>query len=400
MILAHKIKLYPNKPQTVALNKACGCARFAYNWGLVKWKEYYEKSKVDESLPKPNSNLIKKEFNRVKEKEFPWIYDSPKDANQQAFSNLGNAFSKFFKGGPGYPRLKKKGNKDSFYLSNDKFKLLEGKIKVPLIGNIELAENLRFHGGVKSATISRTADEWFVSISVEMADEDAKKQRVGNGAVGIDFGVKNVLVDSNGTKINSPKPLKKYLKRLKRQQRILSRRKKGSKNREKQRNKVSKIHKKIADSRLDFIHKTTSKYCSENQTIIVEDLTVNGWAKMFGKNAIDNSVGEYFRQLDYKKLIYNNTLHRINKWYPSSKTCYSCKNVKDRIFLDERTYDCHVCGYMEDRDINAAKNILTVGLTGINACGHSTSGPTHSGGIKLGERNKNFSSVEIHIFTH
>jgi putative transposase len=392
MIHSHKIEIKPNTEQKSQLVQSCGCARFAYNWGLSKWSEMYKQYKTDTTLPKPNANLIKKEFNKIKEIEFPWIYDSPKDANQQAFTNLGKAFNRFFKKISNYPKMKKKGKRDSFYISNDKFTIEEKTIKLPKIGNVKLTESLRFDGKINSCVISRKANKWFASISVEI--EDIQKTRKSNNTIGIDFGLKTLITTNDGSQIQSPKPLHKYQNRLKMHQRRLSRRLKGSKNREKQKIKVAKLYMKITNIRNDFTHKLTTQLCNENQVIIIEDISVKSWMKKYGKSTSDNCIGNIIQQLSYKKDIYDNIIHKVDRWYPSSKTCSHCGHVKNDLSLSERTYKCESCGFTLDRDHNAAKNIYTAGLAGIYACGYKTSGSS-STTIKSSSRNKNLKIVKF-----
>jgi putative transposase len=371
MILSHKIEILPNDEQKIQLVKACGCARFAYNWGLNRWNEMYQAWKGNNTLPKPNANLIKKEFNSIKEKEYPWIYDSPKDANQQPFANLGKAFKAFFDKTRKYPVKKKKGKRDSFYISNDMFRLDDNHIKLPLIGKVKLTEKLRFEGKIMSCTVSRQADSWFASLNVDVGEY--KKPRKSNNKIGIDFGIKTLITDQNGNEIQSPKPLKTNLRKLKRLSKRLSKKKEGSKNREKAKIKLSKLHKRISDIRKDFTNKLTTQICNENQVIIIEDLCVKSWSKMFGKSGTDGCVGEIIRQLSYKKEIYGNILHKIDRWFPSSQICSCCGNRKLDLKLCDREYHCSNCGLKINRDWNASKNIYTVGLTEIDACGYLAS---------------------------
>lgn len=371
MMLSHKIQLLPTKEQQTAFSKACGCSRFAYNWGLNKWNEMYIAWKGNNTLPKPTANLVKKEFNKIKEVEFPWIYESPKDSNQQPFANLGNAFKSFFNKVRNYPVKKKKGKRDSFYISNDQFKINVTHIQLPIIGQVKLTENLRFDGKIMSCTVSRQADSWFASINVEVGDY--KKERKAGNKIGIDFGIKTLITDNNGNEVQSPRPLKNNLKRLRRLSKRLSKKKVGGKNREKAKIKLSKLHKRILDIRKDFTHKLTTQLCNENQVIIIEDLCVKTWSKMFGKSGTDGCVGEIIRQLSYKKQIYGNILHKIDKWFPSSQICSCCGNRKTDLKLRDRLYECDKCGLKINRDFNSGKNIYTVGLTEINACGYQTS---------------------------
>lgn len=365
MILSHKIQLNPSKEQQQMLEKAAGCARFSYNWALAEWKKQYEAGE------KPTSNKLLKQFNSIKEKEFPWIYDSPKDANQRPFTNLQTAFDNFFNKRSKYPKFKKKWFNDSFYVSNDRFWINGTVIKLPVIGKMKLVEPLRFDGNIMSGVVSRKADKWFISISVEM--DNYQKQRIDNKTIALDFGIKTFAVDQNGEAYDAPKPLKNKLQKLKKYQRIYSRRKDGSSNKKKQRVKVAKIHKEISDLRHDFTHKFTTQICRENQTIIIEDLNLKSWSKMFGKSGIDGGVGMARQQLKYKSLIYKNNLIIIDKWAPTSKSCSSCGCYKSDLLLSDRIFKCEDCGHEMDRDWNAARNIYVSGMRQLGmACPEDT----------------------------
>ena len=368
MTLAHKIALDPTPDQRQAFAKACGCARVAYNWGLATAIDRWDKTgKL------PSGFKLKKEFNAIKGELYPWIYESPKGANQQPFSNLQTAFTRAFsnkKAGRGWhpPKFKKKGQRDSFYSESDNVSFRPGAIRLPVIGWIKVFENLRFNGKVISATVSCQAHRWFVSVSVEMLDY--QKQRTGDGEVGIDLGLKATIVTSDGQTFQAPKALKRYLKRLKRLSKAHFHKVKGSKNRKKSQESLARVHKRIADIRNDFTHKTTTQLCRENKTVAIEDLNVQGMLKnrRLSRALSDVSFGEIRRQLTYKVKIYGNDLRIIDRWFPSSKKCSRCGNVKTKLSLSERVYNCGVCGVSLDRDLNAALNIKAVGLT-VSACG-------------------------------
>lgn len=372
MILSHKIFLDPTEEQKIFFAKSCGVARFTWNWALNEWEKQYKEGK------KPNGFSLKKQFNAIKEKEFPWIFESPKDANQTPFENLQKSYKKWWKSlkkGDKVvkkPKFKKKGERDSFSVSNDKLKLDENYVKLPLIGWIKTNESLRFNGKIMSGTVSREADKWFISIAVEV--ENYKKPRVSDNKIGIDLGLKNTIVTSDNQIFQAPKPLKKYQRLLKIRQRSLSRKKKGSKNRLKAIKKVQKTHVKIKNIRSDWQHKITTKLCRENQTICLEDLNVSGMMKgNLAKSLSDVGLGEIRRMIKYKSEIYECNFQIIDRWYPSTKTCSNCGHKKDTIALSERVFKCDHCGFQIDRDFNAAKNILAVGLTVID-CGQKSSG--------------------------
>jgi len=376
MQLAHKIEIKPTAEQEQDLFRACGCARFAYNWGLNRWQEMYNDYKSDNTKPRPTANLIKKEFNAIKQDKFPWIYESPKDANQQPFTNLNKAFQNFFKKISKYPQFKKKKNNESFYVSNDKFKVNGFILTLPIIGKVRMTETLRFQGKILSGVVSRRANKWFVSIAVDTADVVVKKQNsFKNDSVGIDLGLMTFATLSTGDKVASPKYFRKMQKQLRRRQREFSRRKKLGKNKFKSALKVNKLHYKIFCRRNDFLHKLSTKICRENQTICLEDLAVQNmmknrkWAKSIG----DAGWSEFRRQLEYKAKIFGSNIVVADRFYASSKTCSCCGHKKKVLPIGERTFSCESCGVEIDRDLNAAVNLSRLGHSRIHACGHGTS---------------------------
>ena len=368
MILAHRIQLLPTPEQDTFFRKACGCSRFSWNWALGEYKKEFDAG------GKPRLNELKKRFNSVKETEFPWIYESPKDANQQPFSNLKSAFSRFFKKTAGFPQFKCKGVRDSFYLSNDKFTVYGKSARLPLIGEIKLTEELRFAGKINSGTISREADRWYLSVQVEVGNY--AKPLTADGVIGIDLGLKTAVTLSTGEKLEAPLPLKKNLSLLRRRSRQLSHKQKGSKNREKAKVKLSRLHAHISNIRKDWQHKLTTRLCRENQTIVVEDLCIKGMIARWGRKVADIGLYEIRRQLTYKSAIYGTELIVASRWFPSTKLCPKC-GLLNSLKLSERTYRCE-CGYVEDRDVHAAKNLCTLGYRGSQACGEESTGSEES----------------------
>ena len=373
MQLAHKIEMKPNKKQEQKLLQSCGCARFAYNWALAKWKEMYEAWKLDNSLPKPKAYLIKKEFNKIKKQEFPWIYESPKDANQQPFANLNQAFARFFKKKAKFPNFKKSKDKKSFYVSNDKFKVIEKYIFLPKIGKIKLTEELRFKGKIVGATISKIAHKWFVSVQVDT--NISKEKKVTNEVVGVDLGLNHFATFSNGEVADSPKPLRKYAKLLAKRQRQHSKKLIGSNNRKRTAMKLAKLHFKIKCQRHDFLHKLSTKICRENQTICMEKLKVKN---MMANHKLARSISdagwfEFRRQIEYKAKLFDNNVVFADTFYPSSKTCSGCGFVNKNLTLKDRVFICIVCNSEMDRDLNASINLSRLGYSQIDACGHITS---------------------------
>lgn len=361
MMLAQVIALDLTLRQANQFARAAGVSRFTYNWGLDEWERQYAAGL------KPNVQKLKKQFNAIKGEKFPWIYESPRDANSQPFADLGQSFANFFascrgerKGAPvGYPTKRKKGQDDAFYVANDKFRFHnDGQhVILPVIGSVRIHESLRLKGKIVGARVRRIAGRWYISVQV---DADF---RVPNAFVrpiaGVDLGLKTALSVSNGECFNAPKPLKKNLKRLRRANRCLHRRQKGGKNRAKARRRVARIHQHIANVRHDFMHKVTTQLCRENQTVVIEDLHVKGMLRneKLARAISDVGFGMFRRFLEYKRCIYGTEIVVADRWFPSSKRCNRCGNVKESLTLSERIYECSVCGLVEDRDRNASLNL-------------------------------------------
>lgn len=381
MILSHRIALDPTVEQSIEIAKACGVKRFTHNWALDEWNKQYEAGL------KPTANKLKKEWNRIKGLQYPWVYNSPKDANQQPFSDLSNAFNNFFKGRARYPRRNKRGRDDSFYLSNDKFFLTDTHVSIPHIGDVRLTEALRFEGKIMSATVSKEANKSFISITVEMPDIQKKRPaeyKNSKTAVGLDLGIKTAVVCSDGETFEAPKPLKAKLALLKRRNKAVSRKVKKSKNRWKAVRKLAKVHADVKNIRQDWIQKVTTKIARKHHTVCLEDLNVAGMMKNHKLARAISDIGFYEirRKLEYKVPLYGGEVKIISRWEPSTKRCSNCGSVKDTIALSERVFDCPKCGFSLDRDLNAARNIMTAGLA-VTACGPKSAGNVRKNIVKL-----------------
>src|SRR3990167_2162512 len=277
MQLTHKIKLKPTKKQAGYFQKAAGTSRFVWNWALAKWKEQYTAGQ------KPNAMALKKSFNAIKYKEFPWLSEMRSESHAQPFAYLGKAWRRFFdeiksKKPANEPRFKKKNrSRDSFYVANDKFRVNEKIIKLPKIGRVAMTEALRFEGKILGATVSRTADKWFIAIQVDVPQHQATLKRIGHEVVGVDFGIKSAATLSTGECITTNAPLKSALRRLQIRGRAVSRKieptkslsKEPSNNRKKSSLKLARLHARIANLRADFTHKLTTRLCRENQVIVI-----------------------------------------------------------------------------------------------------------------------------------
>lgn len=380
MQLTHKIALKPTEDQALYFQKAAGTSRFVWNWALAKWKELYAEGQ------KPKAMSLKKLFNAIKYKEFPWLVEMHRDSHAQPFAYLGKAWSRFFQeiksGKPAHePRFKKKNkSRDSFYVANDKFSITDKSIRLPKVGLVKMTEDLRFDGKILGATVSRTADRWFVAIQVDIPDYQAKKKRVAHDTKGIDFGIKAAVTFSDGESKQSPKPLKTALRRLKIRGRSISRKCKAAKkslgikqnetlskgtklprsnNRKKSSLKLAKLHVRIANLRADFAHQLTTRICRENQTVVIEDLNIAGMLKnkKLSRAISDVGLGEIRRQLEYKSARYDTTIIVADRFYPSSQLCSVCDWKNESLTLSDREWRCLCCGTLHDRDQNAAINL-------------------------------------------
>ncbi len=280
-----------------------------------------------------------------------------KYAAQQPFLDIQDAYKRFWHRVAQKPKFKKKGkSKDSFYVGGDQVKVRGKKISVPNLGWVRLKEELRFEGKINSATFTRIADKWFVSIQVE-TEIEFKKCRTDN-SVGVDLGINKMVVLSNGVALESPKPLKTSLRRLGRLQRKLKKKEFGSKNYGKQKIKVAKIHAKVCDIRKDILHKITTYLTKNYLEIGIEDLHTKGMIKnhKLARSILDIGFGEFRRQLEYKSKMRGNTIKIHDRFFASSKTCSFCGKVKEAITLKDRVFKCE-CGLEIDRDLNASINL-------------------------------------------
>jgi putative transposase len=384
MIIAHKIALDPNNAQATYFARAAGTARFAYNWALAEWQRQYAAWKQDNSLPKPSQAALRRQLNAIKREQFPWMLDVTKNAPQMAIIQLGEAFRNFFAGRARYPKFRKKGVHDRFTLTNDQFSVEGSRIRIPHLGWVRMRESLRFAGKIMSATISRVADRWFVSITVDT--EDPPKSRAENqGTVGVDLGVAALATLSTGETITGPKPHKALLDRLRRLSRSLSRKQKGSSNRRKARAKLARLHARIANIRSDALHKLTTEITRRFHTIGIEDLNVRGMAKnrRLARSIADMGFFEFRRQLEYKATMRGGVVVVADRWFASSKTCSACGSVQEAMPLSVRQWICPDCGTRHDRDLNAAINLKNMAVSStVSACGEEGAGRARKSTVK------------------
>lgn len=391
ILKAFKTELDPNPEQLIMLKKSSGAARWAWNWGLVKKKEAFDKR---EKIPTYID--LHRELTKLKKTEIQWMYETSSCAPLDALKNLDKAFDNFFrnckkkkKGKKGFPKFKfKHKNKDSFRLRGC-IHVFSDRVQLPRIGIIRLKESNYIptdNVKIMSASVSSLVGRWFVSVQVEIDIVQLPKNR---HTIGIDLGIKTLAACSNGERFENPKHLKHKEGLLRIRQKSLNRKKKGSANRKKAVKKVAVLHYRISNARKDYLHKITSKIINENQVIVLEDLNLSGMLKnhKLAKAISDVGMGELRRQLEYKAKWYGRQIVIVDRYFPSSKLCSCCGNVKEKIELSERVYEC-VCGLKIDRDINAAINLAnTVRSTGIKAFGDGSTGMVDGNHAKLPSMN-------------
>lgn len=375
VIRGYKTELDPTSKQYVLLCQCAGIARYAYNDGLARKEEAYTNGEKY-----PTAIDLQKELTSRKHDDLPWLDDVSKWIVQNALRDLDVAFKNFFEkcklkkqgrfhGKCGYPKFKSKHKGRGSFRLDCPVHVFEGAVQLPKLGTVRLKE----HGyiptwGVKvlSATVSEKAGKWFVSVQVE--EEHINPIPAATGTpLGIDVGIKTLATLSDGRTFDNPKALRSRLKALKRASRQHSKKKKGSNNRKKAQKKLAKLHMRIANIRKDTLHKVTSQIVAKTKppnerpsVIVLEDLSVKGMLKnrKLSRAISDVGFGEFKRQLMYKAVYAGIEVKQVSRWFPSSKTCSSCGNVKEELALSERVYVCAECGYVADRDYNAAKVLV------------------------------------------
>jgi putative transposase len=358
---AHKICLNPTLEQEIYFRKAAGTKRFVYNWALDCWKQMKALG-----IEKYGMMAAKRDFNSIKRDHHPWVMDVAKDVAEGAFADLGAALKNYFdwKQGKrrgqkvGFPKFKsKKHKRQSFRLNNDKFRVDGYTIVIPKLGPVGMAEPLRFTGKIMGAVVSKVADWWFVSITVQI--ERPQPRRFPKKSTGVDVGIKTLATLSDGSEFENQKPLRRQIQKLRKLNRSVSRRKKGNKRWWRAKRKLARFHYRVDNQRADAHHKASHAIASTYTIIGVEDLHVKGLVKnrRLSLALSDVGLGEFLRQISYKSDAFGGTVIKVGRFYASSKICHACGHVNQQLVLANRTWTCGNCGTMHERDWNAARNI-------------------------------------------
>lgn len=359
MLRAYKYELFPSETQKAQLNGAFGSCRFVYNLALETKIAAYQSGKNLSCFD------LSKQLTDLK-KELAWLSDTPAQSLQQALSNLDSAYTNFFKGKASFPKFRKKSGRQSFRIPvavNVDFE--KGTVKLPKFGEVDLALSRKFEGTARQATVSKTpTNRYFVSILVENGKANLSLQPIKEATtVGIDLGIKHFAILSDGRKVENPRNLIKAQHRLGIAQRSLSRKKKGSNRREKQKLAVAKIHEKVVNQRKDFQQKLSTEIINRYDSVAIENLNVAGMVKnhCLAKHISDASWGTFVSMLEYKAEWYGKNILQIGRFEPSSKMC-TCGKINNALKLSDRAWTCNSCGVTHDRDVLAANNIKNFGL--------------------------------------
>ncbi|PSF37358.1 transposase [Aphanothece hegewaldii CCALA 016] len=379
---AFRYRFYPTPEQESLLRRTLGCTRLVYNKALhERTQAWYERQ---ERVGYPETSTMLTRWK--KQEDLGFLNEVSCVPLQQGLRHLQTAFTNFFARRAKYPNFKKKRNGGSAEFTKSAFKFKDKEIYLAKNSEpLPIRWSRQIPKGCEPSSVTvnlHPSGRWHISIRFD--DPTIQPLPVNENAIGIDLGVTSLIATSNGEKIINPKHFKKHYKRLRKAQKSLSRKQKGSRNRAKARIKAARIHLKISDSRKDFLHKLTTRLVRENQTIAVESLAVKNMVKNH-KLALaisDSSWSELIRQLNYKCYWYGRKLVAIDQWFPSSKRCSSCGHLVDKMPLSIRNWICPECGCNHDRDINASKNILAAGLA-VSVCG-ATVRPEQSKSVKAG----------------
>ena len=377
MLRTYKYRIYPTDEQKVLFAKTFGCCRFVYNWALnMKITAYKERKETLGNVYL--TNLMKKELKR----EYEWLTEVNSQSLQSALRNLDTAYTNFFRNtkAVGFPRYKSRKDRQSFLCPQHcRVDFSKNTITIPKAKDIPAVLHRKFNGTVKTVTISMTpSGRYFASVLVDTDIQEIPKSATNSSTtIGIDLGVKTLAVCSDGRTFDNPKNLRKGQNRLALLQKRLSRRQKGSSNRNKARIKVARLQERISNQRKDNLHKITHTLTHDSQvrTICMEDLNVKGMTRNhhLAQSVADASFGMFLTMLEYKCKWYGVNLVKIDRFAPSSKTCGKCGYVYKGLKLSERSWECSVCGTRHDRDYNAACNIKEFGLKAL---------PTERGKVK------------------
>lgn len=376
----YRFQMRPTATHEAMLFQMSGARRWVFNWALDRRSSYYQTHGQGISAKELSNELTALK----KQPDTEWLKSVDSQLLQQALKDVDRAFQNFFDRRSRYPRFKSRKRDTARFRIPQRVKVEGGKVYVPKVGWVKIRQSQDVDCKTKSATFKQDATgKWYVTLTAEFEMPDVPLQPTKpENVIGIDLGLKDFAVMSSGERIAPPKHYRLLERRLAKAQRRLSRRQKGSKNRDKARAAVAKVHLKVRNQRNDFLHKLTTSLVHENDGLCIEDLSLKGMARTkLSKSVLDAALGEFRRQLEYKSVWYRKHLAVIDRWYPSSKLHMSCGALNDVLTLSDRVWVCS-CGERVDRDLNAAQNIRAEGLRMMVAAGHAETENACGAGVR------------------
>jgi putative transposase len=376
----YRFRMRPTKAQEPILGRMAGARRWVWNWALGRRKAYY--AEYGKTIP---ASQLSSELTALKQQpDTAWLKEADSQALQQTLKDLDRAFRNFFEGRARFPRFKSKKRDAARFRIPQRVKIADGKVCVPKVGHVRIRQSQPVTETTKSATFRRATDgKWYVSLTAEFEMPDvASAEPDPVNVVGIDLGLKDFAVLSDGERVPAPKFFRKGQRKLRKAQRVLSRRKPGSNRRAEAKTRVARIHQRIANQRGDFLHKLTTDLVVNHDGLCIEDLSLKGLARTkLAKSFADASMGEFRRQVEYKSVWNRKYLAVIDRFYPSSRLCRDCGAINETLTLSDRQWVCD-CGMAHDRDLSAAINIRDEGLR-LLAEGHSERQNARGRGVRL-----------------
>ena len=392
----YRFRMDPTRAQAEALLRMAGARRFVWNWGLARRKEAYAEAGKGLTYNQQAAELTALK----KQPDTAWLKEADSQLLQQALKDLDRAFKAFFEKRARFPRFKSKKRDEPRFRIPQRVRVEEGKVYIPKVGWVRIRQSQPVDCPIKGATFKRDGEgHWYVSLTAEFEMPDvplppANPERV----VGIDLGLTHFAVLSDGTSpIDPPRFYRKGLAKLRRAQRALSRKQKGSRNHEKARHRLNKVHARVRNQRQEWLHQLTTDLVTRYDGLCLEDLNLKGMAKTkLSKSVLDAALGEFRRQLEYKAVWHRKHLSVIDRYFPSSKLCRECGTINTALTLSERVWRC-TCGAVHDRDLNAAQNIRAEGMRHIPvAVGHTETQNAWGEGVRPTRRGQSSSNQESH----
>jgi putative transposase len=379
----YRFRMRPTKAQEAGLYRMAGARRFIYNWALSRRKSYYAEHGKGISARELSSELTALKS----QPETLWLKEAHSQMLQQALKDLDRAFRNFFEKRGRFPRFRSRKAGYFTFRIPQRVRVEDGRVYVPKVGWVRIRQSRGVEGTTKSATFKRDATgHWYVALTTEFEIPDVEPPAPVN-PVGVDLGLKDLFVLSDGERVPAPRFARRAERRLGRVQKDLSRKKPGSRRREKAKRRVARVHRKVSNQRSDFLHKLTTDLTRKYDCICVEDLNTKGLAKTkLSRSVLDAAFGEFLRQVEYKATWSFKRSIKVGRFFPSTKLCSGCGALNPNLTLVDRTWLCSSCGTQHDRDLNAARNILAEGMRVLaagqtesqNARGEPVSLPTGS----------------------